>query len=198
MERAHELSWRHETRKCTGARIKRCVGSKLRFELAWKINQENIRKDSRCDGISPLVTNQQELSPLEIYTAYHRNHIFLELRHDLLKNTLRVTPAYIHNVSRLEAFLLLEYIAITVHALIERRMRLEMRKRQWEEIPLYPEARECRAPTASRLFEVFAHLAVHDLVAEGRTIQRFQPQLTRLQLDMLNLLGLPAGIYHCR
>lgn len=198
VERAHELSWRHETRKCTGARIKRCVGSKLRFELAWKINQENIRKDSRCDGISPLVTNQQELSPLEIYTAYHRNHIFLELRHDLLKNTLRVTPAYIHNVSRLEAFLLLEYIAITVHALIERRMRLEMRKRQWEEIPLYPEARECRAPTASRLFEVFAHLAVHDLVAEGRTIQRFQPQLTRLQLDMLNLLGLPAGIYHCR
>jgi transposase len=197
VERTHELSWRHETRKCTGARLKRCVGSKLRFELAWKINEQNIRNDARCDGISPLVTNRQELSPLEVYSAYHRNHIFLELRHDLLKNTLQVTPAYIHNVSRLEAFLLLEYVAITVHALVERRMRLEMRKRQCEEIPLYPEARDCRAPTASRLFEVFAHLAVHDLVAEGRTIQRFQPQLTKLQLDMLDLLGLSAEIYEC-
>jgi len=39
-----------------------------------------------------------------------------------------MTPAYLHYVSCLEPFLLLEYIAITLHALIERRMRLEMRK----------------------------------------------------------------------
>jgi len=195
MERTHELTWRHETRKCTGAQIKRCVGSKLRFELGWKINEENIRKDSRCDGISPLVTNQPELSPLEIYSACHRHHVFLELRHDLLKNTLQVTPAYIHNVSRLDAFLLLEYIAVTVHALVERRIRLEMQKRQLQEIPLYPEARECRAPTASRLFEVFAYLAVHDLVMQGKTVRRFHPELSKLQLQMLELIGLSAKIY---
>lgn len=195
VDRTHELTWRHETRKCRGSHIKRCVGSILRFELAWKFNQENIRKDSRCDGISPLVTNRRDLSPLQIYSACHRNHSFLELRHDLLKHTLQVVPAYIHSVSRLEALLFLEYIAIAVHALIERGLRLAMQKRQLEEIPLYPEARECRAPTAARLFDVFEHLAIHDLIADGRTIQRFQPQLTKLQLDLLDLLGMPAGIY---
>lgn len=197
VQRTHELTWRCETRKRTGARVKRIVGSKLRFELTWRILEENIRKDARCDGISPLVTNQQQMSALELYTAYHRNHIFLELRHDLLKNTLQVTPAYLHSVTRLEAFLLLEYIAITVHALIERRLRLEMQRRRLEDIPLYPEARECRAPTASRLFDVFAHVAVHDLVTEGRIIQRFQPQLSKLQLQLLDLLGLSAEIYNC-
>ncbi len=195
VDRTHQLTWRHETRKTRDARIKRCIGSILRFELAWTFNQENIRKDSRCDGISPLVTNRQDLSPLQIYSACHRNHSFLELRHDLLKNTLQVVPAYIHNVDRLEAFLCLEYLAITIHALVERQLRQEMRRRRLEEVPLYPEARECRAPTAARLFEVFEHLAVHDLIAEGNTIQRFQPKLNQLQMDMLELLGLPAEIY---
>ena len=195
VDRIHELTWRHETHKCGGAPIKRCVGSRWRFELAWKFNQENIRKDSRCDGISPLVTNRQDLSALQIYSACHRNHSFLELRHDLLKNTLQVIPAYIHNVTRLEAFLFLEYVAITIHALVERALRQGMRSRHLEDVPLYPEERDCRAPTAVRLFDVFEHLAVHDLISEDRTIQRFQPKLNQLQLDMLDLLGLSADIY---
>jgi len=195
VQRTHELSWRHETRKRRGSRLKRCVGSKLRFELAWKPNDEAIRKDSQSDGVSPLVTNQRTLSALEIYAAYHRNHSFLELRHDLLKNTLRVMPAYLHSVTRIEAFLFLEYVAMTVHALIERRLRMEMKKRHLEEIPLYPEGRECRAPTAARVIDVFEHLAVHELTADDKLIQRFQPQLTKLQLQLLDLLGMPAEIY---
>jgi transposase len=197
VDRTHELKYRFETRKRRGSRIKRCIGSVMRFQLTWKPNVENIRKDSKSDGISPLVTNRSDLSPLQLYNAYHRNHSFLELRHDLLKNTLQAVPVYIHSVARLEAFLLLEYFAITVHALIERGLRSAMRSRQMEQIPLYPEARECKAPTAARLLDVFDHLAVHDLMEDGKSIQRFQPQLTQLQLDLLDLLGMPADIYAC-
>jgi transposase len=50
----------------------------------------------------------------------------VEKRHDLLKNTLEVTPMFLKSVSRLEAFLFLNYIAITVHAVIERQLRMAM------------------------------------------------------------------------
>ena len=116
-------------------------------------------------------------------------------RHDMLKNTLQVTPAYLHNVSRLEALLFLEYLAVTVHALVKRELRTKMEDNHVNEIPVYPEGRECRAPTAERVFNIFEHVQMHDLVANGRRIQTFQPQLTRLQLELLEMLGVSPANY---
>jgi transposase len=119
----------------------------------------------------------------------------VETRHDMLKNTLQVTPAFLHNVSRLEALLFLEYLAVTVHALVERELRLKMRDNHLAQIPLYPEARECSAPTAERVFEIFEHLQTHTLLNEGRKIRTFQPHLTQLQRELLELLGVSPVSY---
>ena len=107
---------------------------------------------------------------------------------DSLKNTLQVTPAFLHSISRLEALLFLEYLAATVHALVERQLRLKMAENHLDQIPLYPEARHCSAPTAERVFDIFAPLQTHTLLKERRKIRTFPPRLTELQKEVLELL----------
>lgn len=170
------------------SRIRRT--KRLRFRLSWQVRTDLVHADSKSDGVLPLVTNRPDLSPLEVYIIYHCNQPLVEKRHDLLKNTLRVTPAFLHNVSRLEALLFLEYLAVTVHALVERELRLKMSENHLKEIPLYPEARECSAPTAERVFDIFEHLQTHALLKEGRKIRTFPPHLTELQREVLELLGI--------
>jgi transposase len=162
----------------------------LKFRLTWQVRTDVVHADARSDGVLPLVTNRTALSALEVYIIYHCNQPLVEKRHDLLKNTLQVTPAFLHNVSRLEALLFLEYLAVTVHALVERELRLKMSENHLQQIRLYPEARQCSAPTAERVFDIFEHLQTHPLLKEGRKIRTFRPRLTELQKEVLELLGI--------
>jgi transposase len=168
---------------------------KMCFRLSWEIEEEKVRQDALSDGIFPLLTNCKDLSFLAIYTAYKTKQPLVEKRHDLLKNTLEVTPAYLKSISRLEAFLFMSYIAITVHALIERELRKAMERDELEALPLYPENRECRAPTMARLIEVFGNLQRHILSKAGEVVQRFDPQLSELQQQILDLLRLSSGLF---
>ncbi|MBP1598683.1 MAG: Transposase-like protein [Acidobacteria bacterium] len=64
-----------------------------------------------------------------------------------------------------------------------------MSENHLQQIRLYPEARQCSAPTAERVFEIFEHLQTHTLLKEGRKIRTFRPRLTELQKEVLELLG---------
>lgn len=74
------------------------------------------------------------------------------------------------------------------HALVERQLRLKMAENHRGQIPLYPEARQCSAPTAERVFDIFEHLQIPTLLKEGRKIRTFPPRLTDLQKEVLELL----------
>jgi transposase len=162
--------------------------SKTRWRLLWKPNMTTIDYDGRTDGIFPLVTNRKDLSVFEVHEIYRSKQPMVEKRHDMLKNVLGSTPAFLKSVSRLEALLFLFYVSLTVHALIEREVRRTMKSRRIESLPLYPEERECKAPTASRIFEVFSNLQRHYLMKDGQVAQRFLPELSSLQRDILSLL----------
>ena len=63
-------------------------------------------------------------------------------------------------------------------------------------IPVYPELRGCAAPSADRIFEIFAYVTRHELRdASGALVQVFEPELTELQLKILELLDIPATTY---
>lgn len=175
------------------SRIRRT--KQFKFRLSWQVRTDIVKADSRSDGVLPLVTNSRDLSPLNVYLIYRGNQPMVEKRHDLLKNTLHVMPAFLHSISRLEALLLLEYLAVTVHALVERQLRLKMAENHRNQLPLYPEARHCTAPTAERLFDIFEHLQTHTLWKEGRRIRTFPPRLTELQKEVLELLEIPPLSY---
>ena len=119
----------------------------------------------------------------------------VEKRHDLFKNVLEATPAYLKNIGRLEALLFLEFIALMVHALIERQLRQRMEAEGIKAVPLYPEERPCKAPTAERLFQLFEPLQSHQLKDRDALVQEFPPTLNELQQSMAQLLGMGPDLY---
>ena len=81
-------------------------------------------------------------------------------------------------------------------ALLEREIRTSMKDQGLTGIPLYPGLRNCPAPSAPRILEIFDDLARHQLInTDDQVIQTFQPQLTDLQQQVLDLLWIPASIY---
>jgi hypothetical protein len=70
-----------------------------------------------------------------------------------------------------------------------------MSKQGIAHLPLYPEGRPCRNPTARCLFQRFRYLQIHTLLSDGKPVQSFPPQLTPLQLDLLTLLGVHKRCY---
>ena len=70
-----------------------------------------------------------------------------------------------------------------------------MKAANLEVLPLYPEDRECKAPTANRILEVFESIQRHDLMAGDTVYKCFEPTLTPLQEDLLRLLEVPRGCY---
>jgi hypothetical protein len=71
-----------------------------------------------------------------------------------------------------------------------------MAERGPKKIPLYPERRVCPSPNAGRLFGIFGGFARRHLIGtDGKTIQTFPPELSELQVILLDLLGVPEGRY---
>jgi len=172
---------------------------KTRFELTCALRQDQLDYDTRCDGIFPLVTNRCEnaLSLADAWKAYRTKQPLVETRHDLLKNIEAVTPMWLKSVSRIEALLFVEFVALLVHALVEREVRQAMTARRLKTLPLYPEERECPAPTARRIFELFEPLQRHLLRTEdGRFVQRFDPQLDERHHLLLELLEVSPDAFN--
>lgn len=194
IERVDQASFHQEKRGRPGKNTRWRRTLKRRFILTVIADLEKIEYDTRCDGIFPLITNRaaQDVSQRQVLDAYKTKQPMIEQRHDLLKNVLEVAPAFLKNISRLEAFIFVEYVAQTVHALIERELRSAMSSRRIEQLPLYPEKRRCKAPTTDRVFELFTNLQRHRLTKDGKTVQSFDPDLTWLQQKLLQLLGVPV------
>jgi hypothetical protein len=62
-----------------------------------------------------------------------------------------------------------------------------------ESLPLYPEGRACRRPTARRVIDLFEDVQRHELATEAQAAVDFMTELTRLQREILRLLGMPRA-----
>lgn len=165
-----------------------------RFSLGASVDEDAVAYDAKCDGWFPLITNDREMSVAELLAA-HKYQPKLESRHADLKGTLQVAPMFLKNPARIEALLLCEFIALLVHALIEREIRASMTKAKHASLPLYPEERASKAPTAARVLETFSMVMRHDLMQDGKFIQIIDPELSELQTEVLKLLKVKPTAY---
>ena len=188
VEEREESRFRQEKRGRPGGDTRYRRQVKKRFLLTWELLKDRVEYDARCDGIFPLVTNK-ELTARQVLDAYKSKQPMIEKRHDLLKNVQAATPVFLKSVSRIEALLFVFFVALLVSALIERELRAAMTSKEVESLPLYPEGRNCKAPTTARVLEVFEPLQRSLLGRGGHVIQRFDPELSRLQRQLLSLLG---------
>ena len=106
-----------------------------------------------------------------------------------------MVPVNFKTPERIESYLFLYFIAVTLHALIERQLRDAMKARGIRSIPLYPEERACRAPTADKVLALFEPFRRHQLFEDGKPIKTFWDDLTEVQRTVLELLEIPASAY---
>ncbi|HTW97607.1 MAG TPA: IS1634 family transposase [Acidimicrobiales bacterium] len=168
-----------------------------RFSVASVIADELVRDDACFDGCWPMITNDKEMTGAELLAAMKRQP-GVEKAHHVLKGVVELVPLYLKNNERIDAFAFLGYVAVLVHALIERELRQAMRDGAIAKLPLYPEERACTAPTTARVIEIFEPLCAHDLSAGDTVLKRYDPNLSGLHHQLLELLEVPVTPYRAR
>jgi len=111
--------------KLRGKRCRLRLRERLRFSVAARIKDDVVAADERSDGMFPLITNCKDLSLKAILEAY-KFRPKLEKRHEQLESVQDLAPVRLKNVSRIEALLFLYFVALLVHALLEREVRRGM------------------------------------------------------------------------
>jgi transposase len=165
-----------------------------RFDLACRIDDARVAEDAKSDGIFPLVSNVIDLSELELLKVYKRQPT-IEKRFSQLKTDFEVAPVYLKAVHRIQALLAMYFFALLLEALLERELRQAMQRKGVESLPLYPEGRACRRPSARRVLDLFDPIQRHTLSHGKRPTEVLVTDLTRVQRRLLNLLGLPPKHY---
>ena len=89
----------------------------------------------------------------ELLLAYKQQPA-IERRFEHLKTDFVVAPVFLKEVSRIEALLCVYFFVLLVEALLERELRRAMKRKGIESLPLYPERRACRRPTARKVIDL--------------------------------------------
>ena len=165
-----------------------------RYTVSADIVLDRIAYDAASDGCFPLITCDHDLDDAGVLAAY-RYQPNLERRHHLLKSVQDAAPILLHSPARIEALFCCQFLALLLAALIEREVRDAMSNAALDSIELYPELRDCKAPSTERILEIFSAVARHQLHRDGTLVQTFRPELSVQQLQVLDLLGLPHSAY---
>jgi transposase len=165
-----------------------------RFDVEWTIDEEAIAYDHRSDGMYPLITNDRNLSPAQVLEA-HKGQPMIEKRFEQVKTVHEIAPVFLKDEGRIEALFTLYFLALLVQALIERELRRAMKLEGIDELPLYPEQRQCKRPTTEQILRLFSLAERHKLIEGARTVQIFDVEFTDLQRQVLSLLGVPEHAF---
>jgi len=164
-------------------------------QLVWNDSDRQIRGDAATDGCYPLITSGRDFTGLYVVEAYH-GQPHLERRHHILEGVQDAAPVRVNNIDRIDAVFCCHFIAQVIGALIERQIRNAMAAADIAKIPIYPELRGCAAPSADKVLQIFAGVTRHELHDQhGNLVQTFEPQLTALQRQVLELLEVPGTAF---
>jgi len=103
-----------------------------------------------------------------------------EKHFEQIKTVHEIAPVFLKDEGRTEALFTLYAIALLVQTLIERELRQAMPARGIDELPIYPEQRQCAHLTIEQVLRLFSLAQRHHLLQHGRTIQVFELKLTEL------------------
>jgi transposase len=190
-ERAEE-TFRQQRRGRPNAQTLYVKSERRRFELTCRVDSVRLAEEARCDGIFPLITNEMTMSARDLLLAY-KEQPMIEKRFAQLKTDFVVAPVLLKEVSRIQALLCVYFLALLVEALLERELRRAMEREGIASLPIYPEARGCRRPTARKVIDLFEDVQRHELSAGRRPAVVFNTKLNRLQRRILRLLGMPRA-----
>ncbi|KKL14511.1 hypothetical protein LCGC14_2514920, partial [marine sediment metagenome] len=152
-------------------------------------NGMKIQEDADTDGLFPLITNMdgEVLSMKDVLEKY-KFQPYIEKRHQQFKSVFEAAPVFLKLPHRIEALMFVYFIVLLLNALIERELRLAMRKEKIRSLPLYPEKRKCKYPTTARIIDLFSNLRRHILFEGTKMVKCFYDPISELQEQILDLL----------
>jgi transposase len=190
-----ETKHKQEKRGRPGPNTRYVAIEHTRFQVNWKIDNTNVKDDTCSDGMFPLITNRDDISLSEILEKY-KYQPKLEKRHEQFKTVYGIAPVLLKNITRVEALLFVFFIALLVQSVIEREIRLNMKKDGLKSIPIYPEKRQCTSPTTDKVLNLFNNIQRHHLTDAGVLVKTFNPKLNEVQVLILDLLKIPHNFYY--
>ena len=130
----------------------------------------------------------------EVVRMYKRQ-AYLEKRMYTKKSILDVAPVFLKKERRIEAVLLLYFFALMIVSLIERNIRLNMKKQKIEKLPILPQKMNTKKPTWNniRYFCQDIHLSV--ILKNKVTIQVDVQGLSVLHKKVCELVEVPSSAY---
>jgi transposase len=167
----------------------------LHFSLGFGVDELALDRQSQSDGVFPLITNldSQNYKAKKVLEIY-KFQPFLEKRHSQIKTWQEVTPVLLKKDERVLAYLHMHVMALMVATLIERQLRLAMKRRGLDSLPLYPEDRPCPYPTLFDIVRLFRGVERYEVV-DGDQVTLFPARLTPLQKQLLEMLEVPISFY---
>ena len=162
--------------------------------LSWELDKETLKKERNVDGLFPLLTTDKSLSALQVL-KYYKYQPKLEKRFNQLKSVHEAAPLLFKKIERVEAIMFLFFLALMVQAIIEREVRLKMKERGIESLPIYPEFRDSFSPTTSKILYTFEDVFSYEILEEENVIEKYRDALTPTQQIILELLNIPLTDY---
>jgi transposase len=127
----------------------------------------------------------------------YRHQIFHERTFSRLKTrNLNIRPVYLRDDQRIVGLTWVLCLALRVLTLTEFRLRMALEQRQENLVGLNPAvpSQATTRPTTERVLQVFHNISFTSMT-NGAFIQRFMPDLSAIQCQVLALLHLPTDLY---
>ena len=128
--------------------------------------------------------------------AYKRQP-FLEKRIYTKKSILEIAPVYLKKTHRIEAIMLLYFVALMIITLMERSIRAKMAKDKIEKLPILPQGMNTRRPTWDNIRYFFRNVHLSEIIRGAVSIQTEVMGVTAMHAKILRLLGVPGSAYDC-
>jgi transposase len=183
-------------RPAAAHRWKKLGLSKDHFHLQLLLNEKAVEDARYRAGYYPLVTNKpaEALSIQEAMIA-HKNQYKVEHTYRRSKTNLSLEPIYLQTPERIEAYLFLFKIALQIIVLMERTARNNIRSRNQGLDDFMPNKKDYRTPKAEYLLQKFEHVVSGQVPLPDGKSYGFVSELSKLQNDILDILGVPAKCY---
>lgn len=165
----------------------------ISFKLEYDLNEDEVLKAERKDGIFPLITNSS-IDAAQVLKKY-KNQPYLEKRMYTAKSILKVAPVFLETPKRIEAMLFLYFVGLVIVGLIERNIRNNMKQERIETLPILPNRMKTKTPTWNNISNFFRNVHLSIILQQESIISSSVKGVTDLHGQVLRLLGIPEMVY---
>jgi len=165
----------------------------FKYVLQWELNEQAVVEESKIDGVFPLVTNT-DLKASDVLRKY-KNQPFLEKRMYTKKTVLEVAPVFLKKEKRIEAMLFLYFTALMVVSLIERKIRMNMKKETIKKLGILPQRMNTKKPTWNNIRYFFRNIHYSEIFRDDICLQATVKGFSQLHEQIITLLEVPVQVY---